>query len=157
MSIPYIGYATDNIKSELRKITNSLFPHLDINFIASNKRSLASLFRHKERLNKSLCSNVIYIYKCTCNSTYVGSTTRQLHCRICEHEGISPRSKLPLTSPPFSAIGEHYKTCGEQFNPDLFEILDSSTFNLRLLESLYIFKLKPKLNTGSPVDLSVVP
>ena len=52
-----------------------------------------------------------------------------------------------LSSPPFSSI-EHRFACETSVANSNFKILDhaSSDFKLRILESLYMYKRKPKLN-----------
>ena len=61
--------------------------------------------------------------------------------------GWGPLSHL-LTSPPYSSIREHASACDSPVSLDNFSILGSckNVLDLRILESLYIFKLKPSLN-----------
>ena len=59
---------------------------------------------------------------------------------------------------PFvSAFYEHSFNSGHAISKDNFKIIDryNSVSHLRLLESLYIFKMKPSLNDGLPVQLPV--
>ena len=88
---------------------------------------------------------------------YTGSTTRQLQCRIAEHMGGSVRTNRPLNKNPVSAIFDHSFNSGHAISKDNFKIIDrhNSVSQLRLLESLYIFKTKPSLNDGLPVQLPV--
>ena len=135
------------------------FPHLKLNLIFKNGFSIGSMFRHKERLPSELCSSVIYKYMCAlCNKCYIGSTTRQLKCRIAEHKSLSVRTNLPLSKPPFSSIMEHQLNTGHLVNSNNCNIIGSqnSSVSLRLLESLFIFKLKPEMNGLSPVDLNII-
>ena len=76
--------------------------------------------------------------------------------RVFEHLGKSPRTNLTLSSPPFSSVRQHSIDTGHSLNEDDFKILDKCHSNLRLLESLYIYKLKPKLNLGLPIELALV-
>ena len=134
------------------------YPQIDLKLIFTNKLSIGSLFKFKESLPTSLCSGVIYTYKCAlCNECYTGSTTRQLQCRIAEHMGRSVRTNRPLSKHPVSAIYDHSFKFGHAISNDNFKIVDrhSNVNQLRLLESLYIFKTKPSLNDGLPVQLSV--
>ena len=156
-SIPYIGYASDQLKKEIVKITTKLYPQIELKLVSTNNFSISSLFKHKEKLPKSMCSNIIYSFTCsTCNSRYFGSTTRQFKTRIYEHLGKSARTNIPLTSPPFSAIRQHCSDNNHPLNTDDFKIVDKCRNNIRTLESLYIFKHKPKLNSGLPMDLELV-
>ena len=73
--------------------------------------------------------------------------------RVAEHSGVSFRTQATLTSPPFSAIREHAQQCESPITFDNFKILDQNRFytDLRILESLYIYKLKPPLNNTNSV------
>ena len=105
-----------------------------------------------------LCSGVIYLYKClNCQVQYIGSTTRQLSVRAPENMGISPITKMPLSSPPFSTIREHSFNTSHPISLNSFSIINQSSYNLKLLETLHIHKLKPKLNQGLPWELSISP
>ena len=155
--IPYIGYLTEKMKTEIMKILQVRFPQLNINLISSNKNSISNIFKHKEQLPVPMCSNIIYQYECQiCKDLYIGSTIRHFQCRISEHLGISPRTKAQLSAPLFSSIREHRDQTNHRISLDQFKIIDRTSNNVRLLESLYIFKMKPKLNSGLPVDLEMV-
>ena len=157
-SFPYLGYITDNINSEITKLVNSNFPQINLKLVFTNSNSIFSFFRHKEKLDSSLCSGVIYLYEClNCQVQYIGSTTRQLSVRATEHMGISPRTKRPLSSPPFSSIREHSYNASHPISINSFSIINQSSYNLKLLEALHIHKLKPKLNQGLPWELTISP
>ena len=95
-----------------------------------------------------MSSNIIYKYSCgQCQSSYIGETHRHFISRICEHKGISPRTKKPYVNPPHSNIREHSLSCDHPIISDNFSVLAKCpTFDLRLLESIYIHKLSPNLN-----------
>ena len=156
---PYFGYISDTLKKEIQTYVEKLYPQIDLRIAFKNSFSIGSFFRHKDLMPASLCSNVIYTYKCAlCNECYTGSTQRQLQCRIAEHLGVSVRTGMHLSKEPFSAIYDHKEKMNHPINKNDFKIV-GRTFDkskLRLLESLYIFKTKPKMNTGLPVELSVV-
>ena len=57
--------------------------------------------------------------------------------------GISPRKKMPLSSPPFR---EHSYNKSYPISLNSFSIKTQSPYNLKLLEELLIHKLKPILN-----------
>ena len=88
----------------------------------------------------------------------MGSTSRALYVRVCEHVGKSHRTNRPLTTPAHSAIRGHGQHCSADLSLDNFSIIGSATgFDLRILESLHIFKLKPDLNDmQSCFPLSIV-
>ena len=68
------------------------------------------------------------------------------------------RTGLPLSKQSYSAIYDHREEKDHPINSNNFKIVGRTVniSKLRLLESLYIFKNKPKMNTGLPVELSVV-
>ena len=157
IKLPYYGYATDKITSELNNFLNKLFPQLNIKFICTNSLSIQSFFKHKERLPDPLCSSIIYKFQClSCNAQYLGSSRRQFLVRVGEHRGISVRSNLPFQSPPFSAIREHSQSTGHPLLQNNFKIIATTKrSDLLILESLHINKSKPSLNTGLPIDLNI--
>ena len=63
--------------------------------------------------------------------------------------GISHRTGAKITSPVQSSIRSHtVNTCDVPISDNDFQIIGTSNNNseLRTLESLYILKMKPKLN-----------
>ena len=71
--------------------------------------------------------------------------------RIAEHAGRSCRINKILAVPPHSVIRDHAEhTCDAPINLSNFKILGSAKkFNeLRILESLHIFKDRPSLNSS---------
>ena len=93
---------------------------------------------------------------------YVGSTSRTLCIRTAEHKGISSRTgrRLAVPPPPHSAVRLHVEEVHDApVRSEDFTILDSSNnpVSLRILESLYIYKMKRKLNeTNSAFPLNMV-
>ena len=102
------------------------------------------------------------MYVETCETAYVGSTTRTLETRAAEHRGWSLCSDTILGSPSQSSIGAHSEQCvgaRHLVNFKDFKIINSfkSKLDLHIAESLYIFKLKPNLNeTCSAFPLKIV-
>ena len=76
-------------------------------------------------------------------------TTSTLGVRADEHAGVSFRTGVPLTRPPHSAVREHLESCPVSYDINNFKILASAAHESdhRILESLYIAKLKPSLNS----------
>ena len=157
-SIPYYGYITDLINNDLKNLIQKYYPQIDLNLIPKNSLSINSFFKHKEKLPDTVCSCVIYEYRCSlCNERYIGSTIRQLSLRIAEHMGVSVRTNLPLSTTPNSAIYKHESETGHRIIKSNFKIISfNNKQSLRTLEALYIFKTKPKMNCGLPVELSLV-
>ena len=156
-----MGYISEKLKCEIQNLVVKRFPHLDLILVFRNNFTIGSFFKHKERLSAPLCSAIVYIYKCgECNSSYIGSTKRQFRCRIAEHLGISVRNADPLQSTNHSSIMDHHRDAKHNISKNNFEILSKCNSNnildLRTLESLYISRLKPSLNSGLPIDLDIV-
>ena len=157
-SLPYYGYISDIIKSDIKQLIEKHIPQIELNLIFTNSFSIGSFFKHKEKLTEALCSCVIYDYKCMlCNKHYIGSTARQLPCRIAEHMGISVRTNLPLSTTPNSSIYNHESETGHRIQKSSFKIIaHSNKTSLRTVEALHIVKGKPELNCGLPVELSLL-
>ena len=157
--MPYFGVQSDKLKHELETLLYKYFCHLDCKIIHVNSFTIGSLFRLKDSLPKSLRSNIVYKFSCEqCSSEYVGSTTRTLNVRTCEHVGKSFRTGIPLTTPSHSSIRSHAESCSGDISLDNFNIIGSATgLDLKILESLHIIKLKPILNDmQSAFPLAVV-
>ena len=84
-------------------------------------------------------SGVVYQITCpSCETSYVGYTTRHLQTRISEHR----RLKGPMKA--------HLRKCKVYMDDCQIKILASSSKSetyLQTLEALYIRELKPKINT----------
>ena len=149
-TLPFTGAQSDKLKLELNSLLQETFPQLDINLIFVNKSTIASLFPFKERLPTCLKSSVIYLFSCAqcASGTYVGSTTRAIHMRIAEHRGRSFRTGKLLATPCHSAVREHALKCCKTIAEGDFKIIGQEGVKpyLRILESLHINKLKPRLN-----------
>ena len=160
ISIPFFGQQSEKLKKEILKLAEKYFSTHNFKIILVNKFTIGSLFPYKDRLPTHVRSSLVYQFCCSrCESTYVGSTSRTLGARVAEHMGRSYRTNSLLTSPSHSSIRDHSFECDTRFNIDNFKILTSAsnTQNLRILESLYIHKLRPPLNdTRSAVPLSII-
>jgi len=150
VSLPYFGYHSEKLKTELSVLLSKFFPEKTFGIILVNNFKIGSLFNFKDKLPEGLQSSVVYEFSCArCASMYVGSTYRTLNTRIAEHAGRSYRTNNPIASPPSSNIRKHcQQDCDSPINKNQFKILTTATtqFDLRILESLYIYKLKPSLN-----------
>ena len=151
LSLPYFGYQSEKLKTELLTLLQKYFPDIKFIIILVNKNTIGSLFNHKDRLPLFMRSSVVYKYSCPlCGSVYVGSSTRTLKTRAYEHAGKSVRTERHLAHPPFSNIREHSMSCNSSVKLDDFNILDycNHSSDIRILESLYISKLRPSLNNS---------
>jgi hypothetical protein len=148
---PFLGNNfSSELKNELNIVLVKHFPHIKFNFIFNNSFKIGSFFTFKDKLPKPVRSSILYKFTCSCSShvTYIGSTKRLLQQRVDEHIGISTRTKIPLLTPPNSAIRDHQTSCNADISIDNFEILDSVKYSsdLHVLESIYINKQSPSLN-----------
>ena len=157
--LPYMGKSSFEIKRQLKTIISRFYPHIQIRFIFTSKFTVGSLFRFKDKLPSQLLSSVIYEYKCgQCTSSYIGQTGKQLKIRISQHRGRSFRTDQLLTSPEFSNIRNHAHENNHPIHDCNFKILDTcNSFDLRLLESIYIHKKKSSLNDqNSSTELNIL-
>ena len=150
--LPFSGSHSLQIRTQITRLCNAAYPHLNIRFVFRLSTRISSFFPFKDKVPKFLRSGVVYLFKCRCcSASYVGQTTRHLHTRVSEHLGISPITGKPSSSPPMSSIFSHLKTTGHTANFDDFEIVSSCSDDCELMihESLLISKLKPTLNVQS--------
>lgn len=152
INFPFYDYISYKLKTELISTLNNIFPQIKVQLIFTSKNTIKNILNHKEKLPDSLRSNVVYKYKCdSCSAVYVGSTTRQLFVRTCEHLGISPRTKNRITNPTHSNIREHKENTHHALHSSQFNILAQTNqqTDLRFLESFFIKTLNPSLNTDA--------
>ena len=151
--MPFFGPQSETMGEELVAVLSRIFPSIKFICILTNKNTIGSFFNYKDRLPKCLRASVVYKFVCPrCGSQYVGSSSRTLGVRAREHAGVSVRTGQPLSQPPQSAIRDHAIACSTPNSLDLenFSILGmtNNIVDLRILESIYIFKLKPVLNNS---------
>ena len=89
---------------------------------------VSSFFPFKDQIPLMMSFSIIYKYSCgQCQSSYIGETHRHFISRICEHKGISPRTKKTNVN---SNIREHSLSCDHPI----------------IIVIIYIHKLSPNLN-----------
>jgi hypothetical protein len=78
-------------------------------------------------------------------------TSRNFYTRLAEQKGMSYRTGNLLAHPPNFVIRIHAEQCNTSVADSDFKVLACTTgvTDLRILESLYTFKLKPSLNAAS--------
>ena len=149
------------LRKDLLKLLAKYIPQCKFKIVLVNNFTIVSIFPFKDRLPIHMQSSLVYKFCCSlCESMYVGSTCRTLGARVAEHMGRSHSTNRILASPSHSSIREHSFSCDKPFNIDNFSVLRScSKINeLRILESLYIYKLKPTLNENkSALPLRITP
>ena len=148
--MPYFGYTSEKIRGELTRLFKSYYPQVDIKLAFTNSFTVGSFFRFKDNLPVALSTSFIYKFSCSeCHSEYVGSSIRHFKARVSEHLGISYRTGRRLNVESKSAPRDHCRFGDHAvISSENFKILNKSKdpHSLRILESLYILKLKPKLN-----------
>ena len=102
LKVPYIGSASKHCTKSL-----SEFAYREFGFrrVVYDTFKINRCFQLKTKTPHALCSDVVYQFRCSCdtNLAYVGMTTRHLAARACEH--------LVLAGPQKSAIKEHIRAC----------------------------------------------
>ena len=152
VSMPFFGNHSEKMKKEVTELVGKIYPQVDLFLALVNPFTIGSIFPYNDKLpGMMMKSSIVYKYCCAhcASGTYVGSTTRAAYMRISEHRGRSHRTNFLLSNPTKSAIREHALKCKKTIGDDEFTILaqeSSSDLNLRMLESLYIFREKPSLN-----------
>ena len=159
IKLPFLGPQTYIAKLKLSAIITKFYPHVSIRFIITPSLTIQNFFSFKDKLPISLVSSVIYKYSCgQFSATYIGETRKQLKVRMSQHKGISFRTGNLLNSVKKSKILDHSLDSGHFTSEINFKILDScQPFDLRILESIYIHKIKPSLNdNASSVELAIL-
>ena len=149
--LPYTGQHGLQLRTQLRKLLSSAYPHISIRFVFRPTCRLSDFFPFKDRIPFALRSHVVYKYKCQCcGALYVGQTRRHIHMRISEHTGVSPKTGNKLSVSQMSAVLTHHHFSKHTISDSDFTILTSSNskFDLEMRESLLISKFKPILNNN---------
>ena len=132
--IQYRGKITEKYVEQLKKSGAPVNPILTMKKVSTELPSL------KEKVEKVICSSVVYKFECSnCKVSYVGMTSRHLLTRFREH-----------CSKKESSIYKHTKLChNEPTTIEDFTILHKTRKNiiyLSVLEALYIREFKPFIN-----------
>ena len=149
IKIPFIGSSSVKFAKSLSAIFKDTFG-TKLNPVYTSYK-VKTYFGLKSRTPKFLCSNVIYEFKCLCDTSisYIGVTSRPLITRVEEHLNSSLKSTTAD-----SAIRKHLNTCQKCFADtrsnqlDYFEILRncSSSYTAKIQEALLIKRHNPNLN-----------
>ena len=149
IKLPFYGKASYDFRKKMNSILRSQFPAIDFRFIFTNSFSIGSLFKIKDRIPDSVCSNIIYQFECpSCGARYLGSTTRAFRIRVLEHIGKSYRTERYLNKMPFSSIRNHSHEEDHPFNENNFKIIQRYSSHQEALigEKILIERLNPELN-----------
>ena len=158
--LPFHGEESFKIRKNLIKLFSNFYPQIKLNIVFQSGYRLKNMFKFKDTIPIPLRSSLVYKYNCNrCNSVYVGKTSRHLSTRVSEHLGVSYRTSVPLTNPPFSAIRNHTHNNHNNYtiSPNEFTIIDSAQSDYQLLkrESILIKQLQPNLNNMDSLVLKI--
>ena len=153
LRLPYIGQMSDHHRKKITNIISRTYHSVNPRVIFTSKTMLPSSI--KDVLPSHERSQPIYLFKCSCESTYVGRTNQRLSSRIRQHIPSKVEKTLGSRagSAPetvSSAIANHLiqnTECGKNFEKQMFTILchGRSHFHLQALEALNISLRKPPL------------
>ena len=130
-------------------LIDQFHPQLSPHIYLKNNFKIGLFLKKAGNMPQLLSSSVVY--KCTCEcseESYIGSTKPQLFCRCAQHFGGFHRTGRLLTSPVKSSIRAHSEALDHRLKLSNFTIVNScnDSTDLRILESLYITRLKLHLN-----------
>ena len=148
MKLPYIKEMNGHIPKEINVFLKKL--DFKVTFILINETfNLKRLFTFKERQNKLHRSSVVYRITCSCKSTHIGQTSRNLITRLKNHDPNSPNRQDTDVSKHLTDNPDH------KIELDKTEIMAQTNQWRKLLitETLLIQKQNPNLN----VDRTSIP
>ena len=149
LRLPFIGHHSTHLEKELKTFYHRhLSDMVNLNVIHKTF-SIGDLFRHKENQPLMYRNNVVYKLTCSCGSTYIGQTRRNLQLRMNEH---NPKFKHTQETDVTKHLLENP---GHTINFDQPQILTSAcnTKELLIKETILIQQEKPDIN----VDLTSIP
>ena len=160
IKLPFHGDESFKIRKNLVQLFCHFYPQIKLNVIFQSGYRIKNMFRFKDTIPVPLRSSLVYKYVCNrCNAVYVGKTSRHLLTRVSEHRGVSYRTSVPLSNPPFSAIRNHTFINHENYSisPDEFTIIDTAQSDYQLLkkESILIKQIQPNLNNMDSLTLKI--
>ena len=158
--LEYLGFVSNVLKRKLSILINKFYPQIQPKFIFNSSNSIGHLFNYKDKLPPLLVSNVIYKFTCgQCSAAYIGETQKQLRVRVCQHRGVSFRNpSTVLSNQENSKILEHSFDQNHPISEKDFKILTTcNSYDLRTLESIFIYDQKPHLNSqGASTELFIL-
>ena len=102
ITLPFQGYFSYQLRNTLSSLLRKHIPDVNYKFIFVNRNTIGSLFKVKDNIPDSLCSDIVYRFSCPdCQSRYIGSTSHNLKVCISEHRGVSYRTNTNITNPSF--------------------------------------------------------
>ena len=132
--LPYVAPFSIVAQNRLRKLLKRYCNNLDVK-LAFSSFKIGSMFSVKDPVPVELRSNVVYKFTCaSCNSCYVGETSRHLSTRIREHLNRDRTSHI------FKHLQQCRKACRNSCSAEYFEVIDRATtkFHVKIKEALHI-------------------
>ena len=83
LRLTYLGKEAIALENNVKVIVNSTFRYVLLTISHFTRKLLNSIY--KDTTTDQEKSNVIYKFKCNCNSVYVGRTSQRLHIRRDQH------------------------------------------------------------------------
>ena len=157
--IPFLGKISLQVKKRLRDIFKTYKPDIKLNTVFKAPNRLANGFHFKDVISKGLKSFVLYKFKCsTCNSTYLGETTRHCIVRSYEHmtKSILTNKDYTYNEATATIVGKRVHSNNHPVCDDDITIIGSASneYCLKIKESLIIKIQKAGLNiAGQSVPL----
>ena len=160
IKLPFHGEESFKIRRHLNQLISKFYPQIKLNVVFQSGFRIKNMFRFKDTVPMPLRSSLVYKYECNrCKSVYVGKTSRHLSTRVSEHQGVSYRTLVPLTNPPFSAIKNHtnFNHNNYTISPNEFTIIESAQTDFQLIkkESILIKQIQPNLNNMESITLKI--
>ena len=113
--LPYIGVKSQLFEKNTKNIRENTYSAAKPRIIF--KSSLIITLGSKDLISKNHSSGVVYTFKCYCESSYIGQTSRHLQTRINEHiprcvknyikNPVTPMSNATTNAIKRSAIAEN--------------------------------------------------
>lgn len=148
-SIIYTGPPSLQLKQKVSKLVSEyseFYPHIKLRVIFRTKNTIQYLFKFKDKI-----ANIVYKYTCdSCMASYINKTTKHLKTCISQHLGISIRTCIQMTKPPFSVLRNHAD----------FSVLTSTPYHQQLLimENILTYTYEPTLinnETSTPLVFQI--
>ncbi len=156
LRLPYIGPISSRFEKSLKRAVGNTYSTVNLRVIFQTRTPLNGCAKDPSPIQEK--NNVIYHYKCHCDSAYIGRTTQRFHRRRDQH--VPPRLRTWMTGdmkvPPnvakssLTAIGQHLVNnveCARNYNDDRFTFISRgrNLYHLSILESIYITTKSPIL------------
>ena len=168
LKLPYLGNASRLFEKKVQEIVQKNYNQVKPRIIFVSKPVISLKLKDPiPTLNKSC---IVYKFKCFCDKSYIGQTTRHLRTRLNEHipkcilrfidEKTKIKTKAVVNATKRSSIAEHLvnsTNCAKNYDSSRFKILYNCTSSMDLvrLEAISIFLNKPELCKQKEFDYRV--